>query len=246
MKNKIMKEGLRKVVLTGIFSLIICFISAQNLPVSSYGLPYINNIPLYQKTLIGHPEKQMISIAEIPGITLDLRYTTQNNFMHKKLYSVNTKITFLRKPVYVALDSAQVYFARLGLGLVIFDAYRPYSITMMLWANVKDDRYAANPSKGSNHNRGIAIDLSLEDLNTHKLVEMPTGFDNFSDSAHLDFKGGNPQSIANRNLLIEVMKKFGFEPLSTEWWHFSWPHAENFEILDLPFEELEKSNESIK
>lgn len=233
-------------VLTVCFTLVTYFISAQNLPVSSYGLPYINSVAQYQKTLIGHPEKQMVAIDGIPGIVLDLRYATQNNFMHKKLYTVNANITFLRKPVYEALDSVRIYFAKLGFGLVVFDAYRPYSITTMLWENVKDDRYAANPSKGSGHNRGIAVDLSLEDLHTNKLVEMPTEFDNFSDSAHLDFKGGSPQSIVNRNLLLEVMKKFGFEPLSTEWWHFSWPHAENYEILDLSFEALQKSTESVK
>ena len=222
------------------------FIFAQNLPVSSYGLPYINSVSMYRQSLVHHPEKQMISLLNIPGIILDLRYASENNFTHMKLYSGTTKTTYLRKPVYRALDSVSIFLATLGLGLIIFDAYRPYAITESLWEKVKDDRYAANPAKGSGHNRGIAVDLSMVDLTTHKLVVMPTGFDNFSDSAHQDFKAANPIAIANRELLTETMKKYGFEPLFTEWWHFSWPHSENFEVLDLSFEQLERSSAAKK
>jgi D-alanyl-D-alanine dipeptidase len=240
MKNKIMKEAIGRIVFSAFFTITFNFASAQSLAVSSYGLPFINSISLYKKSLVGHPEKEMISIVQIPGLVLDLRYATTNNFMHKKLYAGNVHTTFLRKPVYDALDSVCDYLATLGFGLIVFDAYRPYSVTESLWKQEKDERYTANPAKGSGHNRGISIDLSLEDLRTHKLVEMPTGFDNFSDSAHLDFKGTDTRLIINRDLLVESMKKYGFVPLSTEWWHFSWPHQENFEVLDLSFEQLEK------
>jgi zinc D-Ala-D-Ala dipeptidase len=240
MKNKILREGLFQVIFTTIFILSSYLIFAQKLPVSSYGLPYINNVSLYRESLVHHPEKQMISLTNIQGIILDLRYASENNFMHKKLYSGTTKTTYLRKSVYEALDSVSIFLAVLGLGLVIFDAYRPYAVTESLWEKVKDDRYAANPSKGSGHNRGVAVDLTMADLITHKLVVMPTGFDNFSDSAHQDFKAANSIAITNRELLTKVMKKYGFEPLSTEWWHFSWPHSENFEVLDLSFEQLDR------
>jgi D-alanyl-D-alanine dipeptidase len=110
----------------------------------------------------------------------------------------------------------------------------------VIWIPVKDERYAANPAKGSGHNRGVAVDLTLADSKTHQLLPMPTDFDNFSDSARQDFNGTDAKRIANRNLLKRTMEKYGFIPLPTEWWHFSWPHPGNFEVLDLSFAELEK------
>ncbi|HTB25317.1 MAG TPA: M15 family metallopeptidase [Puia sp.] len=220
------------------FCASISLVDAQNLPLSSYGLPYINSISLYKESLINHPEKQMISLLNISGIILNLVYASNNNFMHKKLYEGNVKTTFLRKPAYNALDSVSSFLAKQGLVLVIYDAYRPYSVTEKLWDNIKDERYAANPSKGSGHNRGIAVDLTLADLRTHELLPMPTGFDNFSDSAHQDFKELDIHVTANRNLLKRVMEKYGFIQLPTEWWHFSWPDKIGFEVLDLDFDEL--------
>ncbi|HEV3252516.1 MAG TPA: M15 family metallopeptidase, partial [Puia sp.] len=163
---------------------------------------------------------------------------SNNNFMHKKLYKGKISTTFLRKPAYEALDSISRFLAKRGLVLVIYDAYRPYSVTEELWVNVKDDRYAANPSRGSGHNRGIAVDLTLAELKTHKLLAMPTGFDNFSDSAHQDFKGLSVRIIENRDLLKHAMEKYGFTQLTTEWWHFSWPDNMSFEVLDLDFDQL--------
>jgi D-alanyl-D-alanine dipeptidase len=240
MKNKILKTDLKWVFPVCIFAQSLAPVFAQNLPSRSYGLPVINSVPLYRESLLNHPEKQMISLGQIPGIILDLRYASVNNFMHKKLYPPNTKISFLRKPVIQALESVAMDLARRGLVLVIFDAYRPYGVTVDLWIPVKDERYAANPAKGSGHNRGVAVDLTLADSKTHQLLPMPTDFDDFSDSAHQDFKGTDAKRIANRSLLKRVMEKYGFIPLSTEWWHYSWPHAEEFEVLDLSFEELEE------
>jgi zinc D-Ala-D-Ala dipeptidase len=180
----------------------------------------------------------MVSLVHIPGIILDLRYASGNNFMHKKLYPGNIKTTFLRKPVYQALDSVSRELAGRGMVLVIFDAYRPYGVTEAIWENIKDDRYAANPAKGSGHNRGIAVDLALADSRTHQLLLMPTGFDNFSDSARQDFMGLDAKRITNREILKQTMVKFGFIPLSTEWWHYSWPHPEIFDVMDLSFRQL--------
>jgi D-alanyl-D-alanine dipeptidase len=238
MKNKIMKEGLKLTVWSVIFLLIFSPISAQNLPVSPYGMEFINSISLYNKSLVGQPEKQMISLSQIPGIILDLRYATDNNFMHKKLYPDNPQSTYLRKPAYQALDSVAMEMARQGLVLVILDAYRPYSVTIELWNKVKDERYTANPAKGSGHNRGIAVDLTLADAKTHQLLKMPTGFDDFTDSSHQDFTGADKKATANRELLKRVMKKYGFIPLFSEWWHYGWPQTGDFEVLDLSFQQL--------
>jgi D-alanyl-D-alanine dipeptidase len=235
-----MKAGLKWFILSIISCLYADSVQAQHLPTSLYGLPIINNDSLYKESVLFHPDKLMVSLVQIPGIVLDLRYASKNNFMHKELYPGNTKNSFLRKPVYQALDHVARDLAQQGLVPVIFDAYRPYSVTVEIWIPVKDERYAANPAKGSGHNRGVAVDLTLADAKTHRLLPMPTEFDNFSDSAHQHFNGTDTIRKANRDLLKRVMEKYGFLPLSTEWWHFSWPHPENFEVLDLSFGQLEK------
>jgi D-alanyl-D-alanine dipeptidase len=241
MNNKILKAGLIQVI----FPVISCFyftsVASQNMAVSPFGLPVINTDTTYYQSILNHPEKQMVSLKLIPGIIMDLRYATANNFMHKKLYPGNTKNSFLRKPAFQALENVAREFARKGLVLVIFDAYRPYSVTIEIWNPVKDERFAANPAKGSGHNRGIAVDLTLADSKTHQLLPMPTDFDNFSDSARQDFKETDSGRINNRKLLKETMEKYGFLSLRTEWWHFSWPHAENFEVMDLSFADFEKN-----
>jgi D-alanyl-D-alanine dipeptidase len=241
MNNKILKAGLNYFVISVISCLNFSFVTAQNLPTSSYGLPIINSASIYHESLLFHPEKQMVSLMQIPGIIMDLRYASTNNFMHKKLYPENTINSFLRKPAYQALEYVARDLARQGLVLVIFDAYRPYAVTIEIWIPVKDERYAANPAKGSGHNRGVSVDLTLADSKTHQLLPMPTDFDNFSDSARQDFNRTDAKRIANRELLKRTMEKYGFVALPTEWWHFSWPHAENFEVLDLSFAELEKN-----
>ena len=228
-----------------IIHVLSCFIFtsviSQNLPMNTSGLPIIRTDTIFDESLLNHPEKKMVSLAQIPGIILDLRYATTNNFLHKSLYPENIKNSFLRKPAFQALANVAKDFMRRGLVIVIFDAYRPYSVTVEIWNSVKDERYAANPAKGSGHNRGVAVDLTLADAVTHQLLPMPTDFDNFSDSARQDFNSTDAKRMANRNLLRQIMEKYGFLSLSTEWWHFSWPQSENFEVLDLGFEELEKN-----
>jgi D-alanyl-D-alanine dipeptidase len=130
-----------------------------------------------------------------------------------------------------------------NLNLKIFDAYQPYSVTEKMWEKVKDDRYAADASKGSGHNRGAAMDLTLIDLKTGKELPMGTGFDNFSDTAHHGFSGLPEEILQNRNLLKSIMEKYGFKQLSTEWWHFYLPNSSSFELLDIPFTDLEKMDE---
>lgn len=215
-------------------------VSSQSLPGSAYGLPVVNSISLFEKTCLHHPEKEMMALLPGNGLSLDLRYETKNNFTHQVLYREKPRQTYLRKPAAMALDSVLSDLKRMNLGLKIFDAYRPYFITVKLWEKEPDPRYAADPAKGSGHNRGISVDLTLIDLKTNRPLEMPTGFDNFTDSAHQDFMSLSPRIIGNRNLLKEVMEKHGFIALPTEWWHFSWPHPEDFDVLDLDFDELKR------
>lgn len=212
---------------------------AQNDPVlNKYGLLVISDWQQLQKTIHDNPEKVMLDIKKkMPGIVLDLRYAGTNNFMHKKLYPpCNT--TYLRKAAADSLHIIEKELNKTGLGLKIFDAYRPYSVTEKMWEPVKDDRYAADPKKGSGHNRGIAVDLTIINLITKEELNMGTGFDNFSDTAHHTFTNLPEEILMNRIFLRSTMENHGFKALDTEWWHYSLPNAKDFELLDISFTDL--------
>ncbi|HEV7621523.1 MAG TPA: M15 family metallopeptidase, partial [Flavisolibacter sp.] len=162
-----------------------------------------------------------------------------NNFTHKKLYK-NGKITFVRLPVAKALKEIQTELTSIGYNLKIFDAYRPFHVSKKMWELIHDPRYVADPSKGSGHNRGLALDLTIIDLKTGREVNMGTDFDNFTDSAHHDFQDLPQDVLENRILLKHVMESHGFNALETEWWHYSWPDNRNYEVLDLGFRTLLK------
>ena len=170
----------------------------------------------------------------VPGLLYDLRYATSENFTGKRLYRTG-KYAYLRSAPAAALQKAEEALALKGLGLKIFDAYRPYHVTVKMWDLIHDERYVANPANGSGHNRGLAVDLTLVDLATGKELDMGTGFDNFTDSAHHDFAALPATVLQNRKLLKEIMEQQGFRALSTEWWHYSWPNDRNYAVMDVEF-----------
>lgn len=173
----------------------------------------------------------------MPSIVYDLRYSTADNFTGKKLYNQD-QYTFLRRPVAEALKKVHEELKQLGYGLKVFDAYRPYSATKKMWELIKDERYVANPAKGSGHNRGISVDLTLIDLSTGKETDMGTCFDNFTDTAHHAFTHLPDSTLRHRSLLRQVMEKHGFRALETEWWHYSWPNTKGYDVMDLDFRKL--------
>ena len=116
-----------------------------------------------------------------------------------------------------------------------------YSVTEKFWELVHDERYVANPAKGSGHNRGIAVDLTIINLKTGKELDMGTGFDNFSDTAHHAFTKLSEEVLQNRDLLKSTMEKFGFKALDTEWWHYFLANGNKFEILDIDFKKQKKA-----
>lgn len=215
-------------------------VAAQKTELNQYGLPIIKKISTFQLIIGKSPAKRMVDLRKtIPFIHFDLRYATDNNFLHKKIYpTIST--SFLRADAAEALKKVQAEFNQKGLGLKIFDAYRPYTATEMMWELVKDDRYAADPKKGSGHNRGIAVDCTVIDLKTTKELPMGTGFDNFTDSAHHDFVALPTNVLQNRLLLKNMMEKYGFKALETEWWHYALPNSADYELLDLSFNDLKK------
>lgn len=195
----------------------------------------------YKKQVKNNPAKEMKELKSlIPGIIYDLRYATTNNFMRRLMYPAGTNQTYLRKAAAEALLKVQQELNQSEMGLKVFDAYRPYSVTVKFWELVKDERYVANPKNGSGHNRGTAIDLTVIESKTGKELNMGTGFDNFSDTAHQGFSKLPDAVLKNRLLLKNTMEKYGFKAYSDEWWHYSWPEASKFEILDIDFRKLAK------
>ena len=204
-----------------------------------YGIPVLDKLAEYQQTIRNDSAKKMVELRKAaPGIVYDLRYAGTNNFMHRTMYVPPARCTFLRAPAAQALAAVQKELNSKGYTLKIFDAYRPYSVTVSFWELVHDERYVANPAKGSGHNRGIAVDLTIIDLKTKRELDMGTGFDNFTDSAHHSFTGFSATVLQNRQLLKETMQRHGFNILETEWWHYFWPNDRNYEVLDIPFEEF--------
>lgn len=166
----------------------------------------------------------------IPGIVLDIRYATTNNFTGKVVYPAAR--CFLRKPVAEKLAKVQVELKQQGLGLKVYDGFRPLSVQRIFWQIVPDERYVANPAKGSRHNRGAAVDLTIIDANGKDLL-MPTDYDDFSEKAHRDYKQLPEEAIRNSALLEKVMTKHGFVGLPTEWWHFDDADWQSYDLLDM-------------
>lgn len=201
----------------------------------------MGNVTEYLNAVQIDPDKKMVELStRIPDLVYDLRYSTANNFMKRKMYTPPTEVSFLRAPVAEALADAQKELVVSGLGIKVFDAYRPYSVTVKFWELVKDERYVANPARGSGHNRGVAVDLTLIKLSDNSELPMGTGFDNFSDTAHHSFKALPEDILQNRKLLRTTMEKYGFKALETEWWHYYLPEGNRFEVLDIAFDKLFK------
>jgi len=214
---------------------------AQKIPSNKYGLQVVNKLSLYKKTAGSNESKRMEDISyRVPGIVIDLKYSSDKNFTGTPLYP-QMIAAYARKAVTERIAVVQKQLNKKDLGLKIWDAYRPYSVTEKMWELVKDDRYAADPRKGSGHNRGVAIDLTIISLADNKELNMGSDFDNFTDTAHHNFDSIPAEVKANRKLLRELMEAAGFIALETEWWHYFLPDHKNYELLDLSFKEMKKA-----
>lgn len=169
--------------------------------------------------------------ASVPGVRLDIRYATAENFTKAAVYPAARCL--LRPEAADALKSVQADLAARGLGLKVWDCYRPLSVQRRFWELVPDPRYVADPKKGSRHNRGAAVDVTLVDAAGQEL-EMPTGYDDFTEAAHRSSTAGSPTARANARTLEEAMARRGFKGLPTEWWHFDFSGWEAFPLLDVP------------
>jgi D-alanyl-D-alanine dipeptidase len=184
-------------------------------------------------------QNQLVDLEKtIPSIQLDIRYATHDNFTHRQVYK--SAKAYLRKPAAAALSAVQQELSEKGLGLKVYDAYRPYSATILFYDLVRDTLFVASPAKGSRHNRGCAVDVSLIDLKTGVELAMPTAFDDFSARAGAFYADLPVIAKENRKTLIEAMKKQGFDVFDSEWWHFDFQGWQAFSLMDISFEELEQ------
>lgn len=184
-------------------------------------------------------EAGLVEVVKLdPSIVLDMRYATPNNFTGKVVYPSGR--CFLRKDTAEKLVQVQQDLKAQGMGLKIFDCYRPFSVQKIFFEIVPNPSYVAQPKEkdgkpveGSKHNRGAAVDLTLVDK-SGKEVPMPTEFDDFTEKASPDYKGTEPGARAHMRALQAAMKKRGFQTITSEWWHFDLVGWEKYDLLDVP------------
>jgi zinc D-Ala-D-Ala dipeptidase len=178
-------------------------------------------------------DDELINIKHlIPDIVLDLRYNTVDNFCAQKLYT--TDECMAAHGTVRRLQVVQDSLRGRGLGLKVYDAYRPRSVQYLMFEIFPNPIYVADPASGSVHNRGGAVDVSLVDAATGVELNMPTEFDDFSNMAHHGWTVGlTSEQIANRELLLDMMTRVGgFDMYSNEWWHYTVPGASTYPLLD--------------
>lgn len=205
--------------------------------VNPYGLKIISSPEAYRKGIAVDSNSRLVEINKyIRDVKLDIRYATANNFAGQAVYTEAR--AFARLPVVSALKAVQSELSLKGLGLKIYDAYRPYSVTVKFFDIATDKNFVASPKTGSRHNRGCAVDLTLIRLRNGKELKMPTAYDSFAPEASPDFKDLPRRALANRKILIDVMEKHGFKVLHNEWWHFDFHTWKEFDLMDIPFNQL--------
>ena len=150
---------------------------------------------------------------------LDLKYATEDNFLKQKVYDCPD--CYLRKNTALALMKANQELITKGFRIKLFDCYRPLDVQKKMWQILPGTNYVANPKKGSKHNRGAAVDLTLVDSNGNEL-DMGTKFDFFGPEAHHTYTKHSPEVLQNRKLLKETLAKYNFKSIYNEWWHYEY------------------------
>jgi len=178
-------------------------------------------------------------------IHLDIHYARSDNFIGRPMYSQAR--AFMERPAARALVRVNRALEKEGYGLTVFDAYRPWRVTKKFWDETPPSKrgFVADPRKGSIHNRGCAVDLTLYDRSTGREVSMPSSYDEFSRRASPRYAGGSTEERAHRELLRRAMEAEGFTVNRGEWWHFDYKGWSSYPVLDLTFERLDSIQESV-
>ena len=173
-----------------------------------------------------------------PSIKLDIRYATKNNFLGKAVYKQAR--AFLQRPAAEALVRINQNLHQQGYGLIIHDGYRPWYVTKIFWDVTPEDKkiFVADPAKGSRHNRGCAVDLSLFDLKSGKEVMMPSEYDEMTERSHIDYACATPETKRLRDILRRAMEADGFAVYEPEWWHYDYKDWKEYPIQNIPFSKI--------
>lgn len=213
-------------------ALLLCLVVLRSVA-QPYGLQTVHDPEAYRASVRQDPRQQLVPLT---GIALDIRYATSDNLLHRPVYTMAG--AFLRLPAATALSAVEAELRASGLGLKVFDGYRPYAATVAFYEAYHDTNYVASPYTGSRHNRGCAVDLTLIDLRTGRDVPMPTPFDDFTVKASATYADLPADVLRNRKLLQDVMLRHGFLIYPHEWWHFDYAGWRDFPVTDIPFEAL--------
>ncbi len=227
--------------------LILAGTAAQQIPLRPGGKPIE---VIRQEALHSSPPKEsgdflpsdLVELITLDNtMKLDIRYATTDNFLGTQMYTQAR--AFLQRPAAEAALRAHRKLGEQGYGLLIFDGYRPWYVTYIFRAATPREyhSYVADPAKGSKHNRGCAVDLTIYDRKTGKPVPMPSGYDEFTPRAHPGFAGGTATERANRDLLRRTMEAEGFTVDAGEWWHYDYKDWRRYRIGNIPFEKIEPS-----
>jgi D-alanyl-D-alanine dipeptidase len=173
-----------------------------------------------------------------PTLKLDIRYATSNNLVGRPVYEEAR--AFLQRPGADALVQVNNEFKQMGYRLLIFDGYRPWSVTKLFWdiTPKESKKFVADPKKGSRHNRGCAIDLSLYEVTTGKEVQMPGAYDEQTERSYPNYGGGTDEQRKMRDLLRSKMEAHGFTVYEYEWWHFDYNDWRSYKIQNIQFSEI--------
>lgn len=216
-----------------IFLVLLIVIASCTVP-----SPEPNSHSVMDQGVASDTDLELVDVTTLdPEFVLDVRYATENNFTGKAVYTPDEARCLLRRPVAEALVAAHADLKGMGYRLKIFDCFRPIAVQQRLFEVFPDPDYVAQPEydvdgvpvRGSKHNRGAAVDLTL----IHKdgsYVDMPTDYDDFSERAHPDDPMMSDAHRANVQLLAQAMTRHGFTPIRTEWWHFDGPNWERYPL----------------
>ena len=192
-------------------------------------------------------QPELVEIIKLDAtLHLDIRYATANNFLGRPVYTEAR--AFLQRPAAEALVRINQALRKKGYGLLIFDGYRPWSVTKIFWDATPADKkqFVADPSQGSRHNRGCAVDLSMFDLKTGQAVTMPGAYDEMTERSYITYQGGTAESRRRRDLLRAAMEAEGFAVYESEWWHYDYKDWKQYPILNLSFAELSRTRSMIR
>lgn len=179
-------------------------------------------LPIVKDTIpaIDYDTSQWAEVSRLDAsIVLDMRYATTNNFVKEQLYDCGR--CFLRPEAAEALTEANQKLKEKGYRLKMFDCFRPIPVQQKLWDKFQNPSYVTPPSKGSMHNRGLAVDLTIVNAEGEEL-DMGTEFDFFGKEAHHTYTGHSETINQNRTLLKSTLESVGFKGIRTEWWHYSY------------------------